>query len=93
MNRKEKLEQYGHTIMKHIAALVDPDHRGQYQNDPDVKRWDVEWGWKHYLGDERIPEILIDRDKMNNTDVPVEKIHHRSLREVIRSIFRGEGEI
>jgi 1-acyl-sn-glycerol-3-phosphate acyltransferase len=35
--RREQLDQIGHRIMEHIAALLPDEDRGHYADDPDVR--------------------------------------------------------
>lgn len=35
--RRKKLDAIGHEIMEHIAALIDPQKRGHYSDDPEIR--------------------------------------------------------
>lgn len=39
--KREQLEQYSHDIMRHIAALLPPGWRGQYHEDPGVRKYEL----------------------------------------------------
>jgi hypothetical protein len=35
--RREQLDEIGHEIMRHIAALLPPEKRGHYSDDPAIR--------------------------------------------------------
>ncbi|MCF7805955.1 MAG: 1-acyl-sn-glycerol-3-phosphate acyltransferase [Candidatus Marinimicrobia bacterium] len=39
--KKQRMEEYGHEVMRRIAALLPPDWRGYYRGDPVVKEYEM----------------------------------------------------
>ncbi len=39
--KKSQLKEYSHDMMRHIAALLPPDWRGQYREDPVVRNYEL----------------------------------------------------
>ena len=39
--KKREFEEYGHEVMRHIAALIPPEWRGSYRNDPKVQKYEI----------------------------------------------------
>ncbi|MBS1271458.1 MAG: hypothetical protein MAGBODY4_00589 [Candidatus Marinimicrobia bacterium] len=39
--KKRQFEEYGHEVMRHIAALIPPEWRGMYRDDPKVKKYEI----------------------------------------------------
>ena len=51
--RREELDNIGHAIMEHIAALLPPERRGLYSDDPELveqARWTEDFPWEHLNG-------------------------------------------
>ncbi|MFO7696408.1 MAG: lysophospholipid acyltransferase family protein [Anaerolineae bacterium] len=51
--RREELDAIGHTIMEHIAALLPPERRGLYSDDPALQeeaRWTEAFPWEDLDG-------------------------------------------
>jgi len=40
-HKKDQMEEYGHVVMRRIAALLPPDWRGYYRNDPEVQSYEL----------------------------------------------------